>query len=82
MASVTALLVVLSFVSGCITAVVGVWVGRGQSPVTLVMNWAALTLVLQLFAACIALFHARADRDRDVAEVATDVGTPPEPPPA
>ena len=66
MASVTALLVVLAFVSGCITAVVGVWVGRGQSHVSLVLNWGAATLVLQLFAACIALFHARADRERDV----------------
>ena len=82
MASVTALLVVLAFLAGCITAVVGVWVGRGQSPVTLVMNWAAVTLVLQLFAACIALFHARADRDRDVADVATEADTPPEPPQA
>jgi hypothetical protein len=44
-----------------VTAVTGVWVGRGQSPVTLVLNWGAVTLVLQLFAACIAVVHARAD---------------------
>lgn len=65
MASVTAALVVLAFVSGCITAVTGVWVGRGQSPVSLVLNWGAVTLVLQMFAACIAIFHARASRDPD-----------------
>lgn len=61
MARVTALVVVLAFVAGCVTAVVGVWVGRGQSPVTLLLNWGAVTLVLQLFAACIALVHARAN---------------------
>jgi hypothetical protein len=65
LASVTALLVVLAFVAGCITAVTGVWVGRGQSPVSLVLNWAAVTLVLQLFAACIAIFHARASGGSD-----------------
>lgn len=62
MPAVTAFLVVLAFVSGCVTAVTGVWVGRGQSPVSLVLNWGAVTLVLQLFAACIAIFHARAAR--------------------
>ena len=60
MPTVTAVLVVLAFLSGCVTAVTGVWVGRGQSPVSLVLNWGALTLVLQLFAACIAVVHARA----------------------
>lgn len=65
MATVTALIVVLSFVAGCITAVVGVWVGRGESPVALLLNWGALTLVLQLSAACIAVVHARAGRSRD-----------------
>jgi len=63
-ATVTALIVTLSFVAGCITAVVGVWVGRGTSPVSLLLNWGALTLVLQLFATCIAVVHARADRAR------------------
>lgn len=62
MSTVTALIVVLAFLSGCVTAVTGVWVGRGQSPVSLVLNWGALTLVLQLFAACIAVVHARAAR--------------------
>jgi hypothetical protein len=59
MATVTAVIVVLAFLSGCVTAVVGVWVGRGQSPVSLVLNWAAATLVLQALAACIAIVHAR-----------------------
>lgn len=63
MATVTAALVVLAFVSGCITAVAGVWVGHGESPLSLVLNWGAVTLVLQLFAACVAIFHARASRE-------------------
>jgi hypothetical protein len=63
MANVTAAIVVLAFLSGCVTAVVGVWVGRGQSPVTLVMYWAAGTLVLQMLAACIAVVHARVADD-------------------
>ena len=78
MANVTAAIVVLAFLSGCVTAVVGVWVGRGQSPVTLVMYWAAATLVLQMLAACIAVVHAR------VADDAPDVHPRPigaEPPP-
>lgn len=62
MPTVTAALVVLAFLSGCATAVAGYWVGRGQSPVSLVLNWGALTLVLQLFAACVAVVHARAGR--------------------
>lgn len=62
MPTVTAVIVVLAFLSGCVTAVTGVWVGRGQSPVSLVLNWGAVTLVLQLFAACIAVVHARAGR--------------------
>ena len=65
MASVTALIVVLAFLSGCVTAVVGVWVGRGQSPVSLVLNWAAATLVLQALAACIAVVHARVGPGED-----------------
>lgn len=81
MATVTALVVVLAFVSGCITAVVGVWVGRGQSPVTLVLNWGALTLVLQLAAACIATVHARAGRLREVEHGAPAAGPAPTPPP-
>lgn len=59
---VTAAIVVLAFLSGCATAVAGYWVGRGESPVSLVLNWGALTLVLQLFAACVAVVHARAGR--------------------
>ncbi len=82
MATVTALVVVLAFVSGCITAVVGVWVGRGQSPVTLVLNWGALTLVLQLAAACIATVHARAGRQRELDGPAPAAGPhPPQPTP-
>ncbi|MBY0278462.1 hypothetical protein K2Z84_24290 [Candidatus Binatia bacterium] len=62
MPTVTAAIVVVAFLSGCATAVAGYWVGRGQSPVSLVLNWGALTLVLQLFAACVAVVHARAGR--------------------
>jgi len=60
MASVTALVVLLAFLAGCVTFVLGVRVGHGTSPLASHLTWGALTLVLQLFAACIAFVHARA----------------------
>lgn len=60
MATVTALLVLLSFLAGCVTFVLGVRVGHGSSPLSDHLTWGALTLVLQLFATGIAIVHARA----------------------
>ena len=69
MSTVTAVIVWLAFLAGCVTAVVGVRVGHGESSVVALLNWGAATLVLQLAAACIAFVHARADRDPDPEEL-------------
>lgn len=62
MPTVTAIFVVLAFLAGCVTAVVGFRVGHGESSLPTLLDWAAVTLVLQLCAACIAVVHARAAR--------------------
>jgi hypothetical protein len=62
MATVTAALVVLSFVSGCVTLVVGYRLGHGTMTLVAHLGWAMATLLLQFAAACIAVVHARAER--------------------
>jgi hypothetical protein len=62
MPTATAIAVVLAFLAGCVTAVVGIRVGHGSSSLPVLLDWAALTLVLQLSAACLAVVHARAAR--------------------
>jgi hypothetical protein len=42
--------------------VVGFRFAHDQSSLPALLDWAALTLVVQLFAACIAVVHARASR--------------------
>ncbi|HEY8517168.1 MAG TPA: hypothetical protein VIS07_16795 [Candidatus Binatia bacterium] len=64
MAAVTAAIVLLAFLAGCVTFVLGVRAGYGTSPLSSHLNWGAITLVLQFFAACIALVHARASAAR------------------
>jgi uncharacterized membrane protein YjfL (UPF0719 family) len=59
LATVTSLLVLASFLMGCATFVVGVRVGHGSSTLVMHMTWGALTLVVQLFAVCVATIHAR-----------------------
>jgi hypothetical protein len=68
MASVTALLVLLSFLAGCVTFVLGVRAGHDATPLAHHLYWGALTLVLQLFATGIAIVHARAATARRVAD--------------
>ena len=60
MAGVTAFLVGLSFVTGCITLVVGYGVGHGTGSMAAHLGWGMLTLVLQLFSTGVATVHARA----------------------
>lgn len=60
----TAFVVVLAFLAGCVTFVLGVRAGHGTSPLASHLSWGAITLVLQLFAACIAVVHARASSAR------------------
>jgi hypothetical protein len=60
LARVTTVLVLLSFVSTCITFVLGVRVGHGEAALGSHLNWGAVTLVLQLFAAGVSAVHARA----------------------
>jgi len=74
MATVTALVVLLAFVAGCVTFVLGVRAGHGTSPLGQHLTWGALTLVLQLFATCIAIVHARVAAARRQPE-----GPPPPP---
>ena len=62
MPTATAIAVVLAFLAGCVTAVVGIRVGHGASSLPVLLDWAALTLVLQLAASCLAVVHARVDR--------------------
>lgn len=62
MGTITAVLVVLSFASGCMTLVVGYQVGHGEATLTNHLSWAMGTLLLQFAAACIAIMHARAER--------------------
>ncbi|MDG2305583.1 MAG: hypothetical protein P8R42_13260 [Candidatus Binatia bacterium] len=62
MGTITALLVALSFVTGCVTLVVGYQVGHGETPLVTHLSWAMGTLLLQFAAACIAVMHARAER--------------------
>ncbi len=62
MGTITALLVALSFVTGCITLVVGYRVGHGEATLVTHLSWAMGTLLLQFAAACIAIMHARAER--------------------
>jgi hypothetical protein len=59
MARVTAWLAAISFVAGLVTFVVGARVGYGSSTISSHLNWGALTLVLQLFTACVATIHSR-----------------------
>ncbi len=66
MATVTAFFVLLSFLAGCVTFVLGVRVGHGSSPLSDHLTWGALTLVLQLFATGVAIVHARAAARRGV----------------
>ncbi|MEW6269545.1 MAG: hypothetical protein AB1689_09650 [Thermodesulfobacteriota bacterium] len=66
MAAVTAVVVLLAFLAGCVTFVLGIRAGYGTSPLSSHLNWGAITLVLQLFATCIALVHARASAARAV----------------
>ena len=62
MGSITAFLVAASFVSGCITLVVGYRVGHGETELINHLSWAIGTLLLQFAATCVALMHARAER--------------------
>jgi hypothetical protein len=59
-ASVTAILVFLSLLAGCVTFAVGIRVGHGTADLASHLGWGAVTLVLQLFAASVAAVHARA----------------------
>jgi hypothetical protein len=63
-ARVTAWLAAISFAAGVATFVVGVRVGYGSSAIASHLNWGALTLVLQLFTACVAAIHARVAAQR------------------
>lgn len=65
---VTPLVVMASFISGCVAFVEGVRVGRGLSPLANHMTWGAITLVLQFFAVCVATVHAR-QSERRIAEL-------------
>lgn len=65
MPTATAIAVVLAFLAGCVTAVVGIRVGHGASSLAVLLDWAALTLVLQLAASCLAVVHARVERAID-----------------
>lgn len=76
MATVTAFIVLLAFVAGCVTLVLGVRLGHGESDLGQHLTWGVLTLVLQLFATAIAFVHARASsaqaaRFREALEVAS-----------
>ena len=62
MAGITALLVFLSFVAGCITLVVGYQVGHGETPLANHLTWGIVTLILQFTAVCISVMHARAEK--------------------
>jgi len=56
---VTAVLVLVSFVMSCATFIEGVRAGHGSATLVAHMTWGALTLIVQLFAACVATIHAR-----------------------
>jgi hypothetical protein len=60
---VTAVLVCLSFVAGCITLVVGYRVGHEEASLIDHLGWGVGTLLLQFAAACVAVIHARAERE-------------------
>lgn len=62
MGAITAFLIGLSFLSGCVTLVVGYRVGHGETPLVTHLSWAMGTLLLQFAATCVALMHARAER--------------------
>lgn len=62
MGTITAVLVALSFVSGCVTLVIGYRLGHEDATLTSHLSWAMGTLLLQFAAACIAIMHARAER--------------------
>lgn len=62
MGTITAILVLASFVSGCVTLVVGYRVGHGEATLTSHLGWAMVTLLVQFAAACIAIMHARAEK--------------------
>lgn len=62
MGTITAFLIGLSFVTGCVTLVVGYEVGHGAAELTSHLSWAMGTLLLQFAASCIAFMHARAER--------------------
>lgn len=70
MGAITAVLVTCSFVSGCVTMVLGWGVGHGTTEMVSHLGWAMGTLLLQFAAACVAVMHARAER-RYVAELET-----------
>ena len=61
MASITALLVAVSFAAGCATLVVGYRLGHGEASLLSHLNWAMGTLLLQFAAVCVATVHARAE---------------------
>ena len=60
MARVTAWLAVLAFAAGCATFVQGLRAGHGEGALATHLYWGFATLALQLFAAGVALVHARA----------------------
>ena len=79
MGTITAVLVALSFVTGCVTLVVRYRVGHGETELVTHLSWAMGTLFLQFAATCIAVMHARAERryvqslERALAEVGSGV---------
>jgi hypothetical protein len=60
MARVTAWLAFLAFAAGCATFVQGLRAGHGEGAIATHLYWGFATLALQLFAAGVALVHARA----------------------
>lgn len=62
MGTITAILIGLSLVTGCVTLQVGYQVGHGQTELVSHLNWAMGTLLLQFAATCIAFMHARAEK--------------------
>jgi hypothetical protein len=64
MARVTAGLAFLAFGAGCVTFVQGLRAGHGEGALATHLYWGFATLALQLFAAGVALVHARAGTAR------------------
>jgi len=63
MARVTAGLAFLAFAAGCAKFVQGLRAGHGEGALATHLYWGFATLVLQLFAAGVALVHARASAE-------------------